>query len=384
MISPLLSTQMNFLRWVAALMVLVSHLKPILFVEYGNLERKNILINIFYFITGLGHEAVVIFFVMSGLLVGGLSVVRQIDGRFAPSEFVIHRFSRIYIVLIPALIVGLILDHVGLAYFNSAAIYTESLRFRLPGIIADQMSLRLLVDNLLMLMQVSVPVLGSNAALWSISYEWWSYALFFFALCFFASSMRRPSKLVYALLVCLMLVLLPLDVMRYFLVWMIGVAVLFSPLRKIPCNRFLAYAMLIASILWSRIDQNNTTPILGLDRTFIHDLVLAVTCFFLFTALNQNQMRVGRMQNLHQVLAGFSYTTYLVHLPFMVIVISILNRHFGLPVLQQPTPIGMAYFVSMVVLIGLYSYAFSRFTERHTDALRRYLQGWVYLMPVKR
>ena len=384
MISPLLSARMNCLRWVAAFLVMISHLKPILFVEYANLQHKSVLTDAFYFVTGLGHEAVVVFFVMSGLLVGGLSLERHIDRRFVPSEFVIHRFSRIYIVLIPALMAGFVLDHIGLLHFNAAGIYTESLRFRMPGIVANQLSWHLVLENGLMLQQIVAPVLGSNGALWSISYEWWCYALFFFAFYFLVSCTRRPPKLHYALLVCLLLVLLPIDVMRYFLVWMIGVAVLFSPLRHIPCNRLLGYAGLIASVLWSRIDQNNAAPIMGFERTFIHDLVLACACFFLFTALNQYRPLLPRRPIVHQVLAGFSYTTYLVHLPFMTIIIAILNTHFGLPVLQQPSWSGMAFFVLIGVLVYLYSYAFSRFTERHTDALRSQLHSLLYLMPVKR
>lgn len=384
MISPLLSARLNCLRWVAAMLVLISHLKPILFVEYANLQHKDALIAAFYFVTGLGHEAVVIFFVMSGLLVGGLSLDRHRDRRFVPSEFVIQRFSRIYIVLIPALMVGFLLDHIGLAYFNSSAIYTESLRFRMLGVVANQLSWHLMLENVLMLQQVSVPVLGSNGALWSISYEWWCYALFFFAFYFLASCAHRSPKLHYLLLACLLLALLPLDVVRYFLIWMIGVAVLFSPLRRIRCNRLLAYAGLIASILWSRIDQNNAAPILGFERTFIHDLVLACACFFLFTALNQYRDRLSHKQTVHKVLAGFSYTTYLVHLPFMTFVIAILNSHFGLPVLQQPSWSGMACFVLIGALVYFYAYCFSRCTERHTDALRRQLHGLLFLMPAKR
>ncbi len=387
MISPLLSARLNCLRWVAALLVLISHLKPILFVEYANLQHKSVLINAFYFVTGLGHEAVVIFFVMSGLLVGGLSVDRYVDRRFVPSEFVIHRISRIYIVLIPALMVGYMLDQFGLAYFNSASIYTDSLRFRLPGIIANQLSWGLMLENGLMLQQISAPVLGSNGALWSISYEWWCYALFFFAFYFLVSCARRPRcspKLHYALPACLLLALLPIDVMRYFLIWLIGVAVLFSPLRRIPCNRALAYTAFTGAILWSRIDQNNAASILGFERTFIHDLVLAGASLFMFTALNQYRARLPRQPTMHKALAGFSYTTYLVHLPFMTLTVSILNSYFGLPVLQQPTWTGFMCFMLIGTLICLYCYCFSRFTEQHTDALRNHLQSWLYLMPAKR
>lgn len=383
MISSLLSARLDCLRWVAALLVVISHLKPILFVEYANLKQKSVLLDAFYFISGLGHEAVVIFFVMSGLLVGGLSLDRYMDRRFVPRQFVIQRFSRIYIVLIPALMAGFVLDHVGLAYFNSAALYTESLRFRMPGIVANQLSWHLLLKNGLMLQQISVPVLGSNGALWSVSYEWWCYTLFFFTFYFVVSCVCRPLKLHYALVTCLLLVFLPIDVMRYFLVWLIGVAVLFSPLRRVSCNRLLAYAGLVASILWSRIDQNNAAPIMGFERTFLHDLVLACACFFLFTALNQCRAGLVRQQTVHKTLAGFSYTTYLVHLPFMMITISILHSYVGLPLLQQPSWSGFACFMLIGALVYLYSYFFSLWTERHTDTLRSYLHSWLYLMPAK-
>ena len=112
------------------------------------------LLDVFYFVTGLGHEAVVIFFVMSGLLVGGLSLERYVARRFVPSEFVIQRLSRIYIVLIPALMMGFTLDFIGLANFNAAAIYTDSLRFRMPGIVANQLSWHLMLENGLMLQQI--------------------------------------------------------------------------------------------------------------------------------------------------------------------------------------------------------------------------------------
>lgn len=70
-ISPTLSNNLNFLRWIAAFLVVVGHLRSLMFPEYSKLVNPSIFQKIFYFITGLGHEGVIIFFVISGFLVGG-------------------------------------------------------------------------------------------------------------------------------------------------------------------------------------------------------------------------------------------------------------------------------------------------------------------------
>ena len=69
-----LSNTLNFLRWLSALMVVIGHLRSFLFVEYNLVENKTVFIKLFYFITGFGHQAVIVFFVISGYLVGGGSV----------------------------------------------------------------------------------------------------------------------------------------------------------------------------------------------------------------------------------------------------------------------------------------------------------------------
>ena len=58
----------DYFRGIASLLVVLSHIREILF---GVADLTNILYYPFYFITGLGHESVMIFFVISGFLVGG-------------------------------------------------------------------------------------------------------------------------------------------------------------------------------------------------------------------------------------------------------------------------------------------------------------------------
>jgi len=65
------SNTLNFLRWISAFMVVIGHLKLFLFVNRSELYDKSLFSEIFYFFTGFGHQAVMIFFFVSGYLVGG-------------------------------------------------------------------------------------------------------------------------------------------------------------------------------------------------------------------------------------------------------------------------------------------------------------------------
>ena len=72
------------------------------------LEKANNQLNIFWkafeFIVGQGHTAVIIFFVLSGYLVGKHVYLAFNTGRWSWREYAIKRLSRLWIVLIPALI----------------------------------------------------------------------------------------------------------------------------------------------------------------------------------------------------------------------------------------------------------------------------------------
>ena len=98
-----------------------------LWVDYDKVFTKNILTRALYFITGLGHQAVIVFFVLSGFLVGG-SVVRNFkQNNFSPKQYLINRVSRLYVVLLVALPVGYLLDWIGINWFNATGIYSNKI-----------------------------------------------------------------------------------------------------------------------------------------------------------------------------------------------------------------------------------------------------------------
>lgn len=89
---------LDALRFIAAFMVLFSHTRNDFFLPWGELpsEQHNPISFVFYFLGRLGHEAVIVFFVLSGFLVGGRGFERIQKGNFRIANYLIDRFSRIY------------------------------------------------------------------------------------------------------------------------------------------------------------------------------------------------------------------------------------------------------------------------------------------------
>lgn len=64
---------LDLIRYIAALLVVVGHFRAEFFVNYDDLaaSQKGATMSILYVMTSLGHVSVIIFFVLSGYLVGG-------------------------------------------------------------------------------------------------------------------------------------------------------------------------------------------------------------------------------------------------------------------------------------------------------------------------
>jgi peptidoglycan/LPS O-acetylase OafA/YrhL len=58
---------LDLFRGLAAMLVLINHLRSLLLKDYTNTDGY--FRSFFYFITGFGHQAVVVFFVLSGFFI---------------------------------------------------------------------------------------------------------------------------------------------------------------------------------------------------------------------------------------------------------------------------------------------------------------------------
>jgi peptidoglycan/LPS O-acetylase OafA/YrhL len=105
----------DMLRGCAAILVMSGHLRSYVFTDYGSLTSANIATKFFYGLTGLGHQAVIIFFAMSGFLVGGKALQQMLQRRWSWPCYILRRLSRLWLVIVPALLATFVLDHIGMA-----------------------------------------------------------------------------------------------------------------------------------------------------------------------------------------------------------------------------------------------------------------------------
>lgn len=104
------SVHLDALRGIAAIGVCLSHLRDVFFRDYPTLPHHSPLLALLYLATGLGHQWVIIFFVLSGYLVGGSVLRAHATDRWSWSGYLFNRLTRLYIVLFPALIFGGLID----------------------------------------------------------------------------------------------------------------------------------------------------------------------------------------------------------------------------------------------------------------------------------
>lgn len=100
---------LDAMRFVAAVLVMLNHLRGRQFLSFSEVEcANNFVKQVFCCVTRLSVESVVVFFVLSGFLVGGMSVERFMRGKFRPGKYFVDRFSRIYTPLVPNILLTVI------------------------------------------------------------------------------------------------------------------------------------------------------------------------------------------------------------------------------------------------------------------------------------
>ena len=78
------SDHLDLVRGAAALLVMLGHLRNLFFVDFSEVaSNANPLVKLVYLATGFSHYAVMIFFVLSGFLVGGGVLRGRIDGKWS-------------------------------------------------------------------------------------------------------------------------------------------------------------------------------------------------------------------------------------------------------------------------------------------------------------
>ena len=148
------SDALHWLRVALAFLVLVSHCRGHLLVDYSALREPTLGLRVLYFMTGFGSIAVTGFFVLSGFLITRRYFEPLRNGEITPFAFLGGRAVRLYLVLLPVLV------------FSGFLVRFSPVRGALGW--------DTLVYNALFLQPASVAYYANNAPLWSLGYEAWA------------------------------------------------------------------------------------------------------------------------------------------------------------------------------------------------------------------
>ncbi len=360
---------LDILRCTAALLVVLAHWRILLFKDYSTLLAPSSGVKLLYFLTGIGRPSVMIFFVLSGYLITGSALRATQLGRWSIPSYLNQRITRLVVVLLPALLLCWLWDSLGL-YFFSRGFYDGSIKTiaLLPGVAARH-GIGILLQNLFFLQGITSTTYGSNDPLWSLSYEFWYY-VFLIPVQYIYSSKQLRVLLLGGSCLLLGLVFVGKQISLYFVIWLLGAAV--ALVVRIPLklservNRLsvvVSAPVLCAALLTMRANR--------LPSGFAGDVVLGVACaLFVWSAARDRAMlEPNLITRASKSMAAWSYSLYLVHMPFLVFVASFAIRG------SRWNPDVEHNLVAFLILIAvlLYAYVASLGTERHTNLVRQWV-----------
>jgi len=365
------SIWLDFIRGVAAFVVFAGHAR-VLFVgsilgqvgigtQQGSVARQAT----GHATTDPGHIAVIVFFVLSGYLVGG-SVIRAMNnGRWSPANYAVQRISRLWTVLLPVLALGFLLDHLGMFLLGSGGIYGAP---RGQGIvfedIAERLTLSTVLGNAFFVQGILVKTMGTNSPLWTLSYEFWFYVAFPFV-----AVMTRRESATSARIGCLGVLLglymfVGWRIAFYFFLWMLGALLEIVP-KSLP-RRIARRCALISALIFVVVCIALLKFKLSL---FVSDTIEAfafsLMCYFIlhetapYTANAFSRFSVS--------ISSMSYTLYLTHAPILVFISALVMSSWA------PWPVSMAgllKFSAVTFVAFLVSVAMYRLFERRTPLVR--------------
>ena len=295
------SLYLDLVRLMAAFVVFLDHY-----------SMRGLSGGLFYQLAPFGAEAVTVFFVLSGYVIGYAVDTREKSAR----EYLINRAARIYSVALPALVLTFLLDLVGRSL--KPDLYLSMPDFRPEGEFWQYVRGLLFINQIWWLR--SVP--GSNLPYWSLGFEVWYYAVF--AVVAFAHGRWRILGTMALLLIAgpKIVAMLPL--------WLLGLLV-YRVNSRHPLASWVSVLLFHGSLLawlgyeawvWKHGRLFDLAPGFLQRQQFVQDYVIGG----LFAA---NLMGVSaiapafsrlpqRMANSIRWAAGATFSLYLFHLPLML------------------------------------------------------------------
>jgi peptidoglycan/LPS O-acetylase OafA/YrhL len=354
------SVIITLVRGLAAVQVAAAHLRAGFMPGLRSVEDPSLWYLGLSFLTGFAHQAVVVFFVLSGWLVGG-SYLNKCAQPGALKGYALDRVTRLWTVLIPIFLLAL-----------AFAIVDGTLDAHTPDLSSSNpYSAATLAGNLVGLQTITLAPFGGNFPLWSLANESWYY-LMFPLLVMSASAQGRLVGLAGLALCC---ALLPLDMLVYFPVWLLGA--LFSRVR-VDCGWFTRACLLatlaVLSVLFRLKGSNDDLVLTSLPQDILLSLVFLVFLSSTVVKPMAPQRLLAPARALAKRLSDMSFTLYVVHMPVLGMVGWLGQHLLGTRAIRADHWSGLAVYLTVLAALLVFAYGFYRLFEARTPQVRRWVR----------
>ncbi|MEG3084238.1 acyltransferase [Sphingomonas sp. PB2P12] len=309
-LDPNLSIYLDLLRLVAAFEVVLGH------------ARHFVMPRLPGFISGHTGEAVAVFFVLSGFVIAFVAEEKEHSLR----AYATARLSRLYSVCLIALAAGFVCDMItrryGVVPLTDHPFYDPAYLTNLPFALTFTNEL-----------WFSHRVFGSNEPYWSLGFEAAYYVIF--AAFFYLGRVRG------AVIGLMLMVAFGPKVVAYMPIWVFGLlAYRYIRAGRVTITKRLALAAFVATILayfvvkrmlehwaWPMYDEADLAQLV---KSFVYFALVGglvtVNIVAFRRATEGRTIFPAQLASAIRWLAGASFTLYLVHQPFFVMVASVFPK----------------------------------------------------------
>lgn len=347
----------DVVRGGAIFLVVANHLSALMFKNVPVSESSFIQI-LFSYLTGFGHLAVIIFLVLSGFLIHKNNMNKLFDSISVFKSFILKRYLRLSIVLLPALLITICLDYTGYNY-GSENIYVAAYDYN--GMIGHNFHNSLNIYSFLatvFYLNDLIPVysFGSNTPLWYLSVQFWCYVLY--GLIKFINGNRKKNLFLSILLGVIF------GLIVYFIMWgklvytfcfLIGCVVARLSENK-QLNRrplftspFFLSLIIVLCFVFRVVDSKWSGSITDIVFSLISGCLILLLAIRKSDGLEANPC----LRKVISFFSGFSFTLYCVHFP---IVICLVSLFFQCPPLLELSLITFCEWC--FVMIGTYAVSY--------------------------
>ena len=342
------------LRGISAQVVLLGHLLSLYYLDVAYINSVKI-----------QNIGVVVFFIISGFLIFFHSMKKGTHYGFR--NYIIDRFTRIFVPLIPSLLLTLILDSVLIKIFSERS-------FEFDYTLKSFTSSLLLIQNHPIVMNMfETTSFGFARPLWTVSVEWLFYI--FYGLMFYGAVLFKARRVVFVSAISVMFI-----VPFYYLggrglgltyYWLFGLVV---------AALFIFYPVALSRKTWLYLALGAILGFLfrvfGLRLYEIYDvgggLLIAASFYFLLNLNSDSQISYSKVREklgaFFVFLSSYSYSLYLVHYSIII---------FGSVLLRDLQFNPWLSVLILFLISNICSYLFYLTIERHHSVFRDRLKNYL-------